>query len=67
MPPVPSIELADMAGMQTTVWKLPPENDHRQRCTPSKRKLVTQALRDAYRRHVRDSLTRMAVKQTLGA
>jgi hypothetical protein len=54
--------------MQTTVWKTsPPETDSRHRCAASKRKLVTQVLRDAYRRHVRDSMTRQAVKQALGA
>lgn len=53
--------------MQTTVWKTPPDTDSRQRCARSKRKLVSQALREAYRRHGRDSLTRTAIRQTLGA
>lgn len=56
-----------MAVMQTSSCKLPPETDSRQRCARPKRKLVTQVLRAAYRRHVRDSMTRQAVRQALGA
>jgi hypothetical protein len=52
--------------MQTHVWKLSPETESRQRCARNKRKLVTQALRDAYRRHVRDAMTRQAVRHALG-
>lgn len=55
-----------MTAMQTTVWKHPPETEQRQRCARSKRKLVSQALREAYRRHVRDSMTRTAIRQALG-
>lgn len=62
------MKLLSCLAMQTTVWKTsPPETDSRHRCAASKRKLVTQVLRDAYRRHVRDSMTRQAVKQALGA
>jgi methionine synthase II (cobalamin-independent) len=52
--------------MQSPVWKFPLETESRQRCARSKRKLVTQALREAYRRHVRDAITRQAVRHELG-
>jgi hypothetical protein len=68
VPQILSIEPALIPRMQTTVWKAtPPESDSRQRSARGKRKLVVQVLRDAYRRHVRDSITRQAVKQALGA
>jgi len=60
------IELAVISSMQTSSCKLPPETDSRQRCARNKRKLVTQVLREAYRRHVRDAMTRQAVRQALG-
>ena len=53
--------------MQSPVWKLPPDNEARSRGARSRRKVVNDVLKEAYRRHVRDRLTRQAVKQTLGA
>jgi len=52
--------------MQTSEWKSPPANEPRPRCAPDKRRLVSQALREAYRLHSRDSFTRVAVRQALG-
>jgi hypothetical protein len=46
---------------------MPIDDENRQRCARKRRKYVAQALRAAYRRHVRDPLTRLAVKQALGA
>ena len=61
-----SIGIAFIKAMQSPVCKLPQESDSRIRCARSRRKVVSQVLKDAYRRHVRDRFTRLAVKQTLG-
>ena len=65
--PHPRIECALSSAMQSIASKVPPESETRTRCARSRRKVVTQVLRAAYRRHVRDRFTRIAVKQALGS
>lgn len=64
-PPHLRIECALYGAMQSTASKVPQDSETRMRCARSRRKVVSQVLRAAYRRHVRDRFTRMAVKQAL--
>ena len=52
--------------MHATVSPPPTGTGNRKAPARTKSKLVAQVLRAAYRRHVRDRFTRLAVKQCLG-